>query len=139
MTTAPTMMSKINCENPFWFTTIIVHLNYICHDLAGPQGFEPWSSVLETEILPLNYRPNVGLRARQFEYIVPAESVRLLLRFLMLRMSSAPLTVLLQFNFACHKLAVLARPIVNTATLGTGKFKELILRHIQLVPKTISH
>ncbi len=25
--------------------------------IAGPQGFEPWSTVLETAILPLNYRP----------------------------------------------------------------------------------
>ena len=32
-----------------------------CFILAGPRGFEPRSTVLETGILPLNYRPLVSV------------------------------------------------------------------------------
>ena len=31
---------------------------------AGPRGFEPRSTVLETVILPLNYRPNYCVKRR---------------------------------------------------------------------------
>ena len=36
----------------------VFYISISCyHDLAGPRGFEPRSLVLETRILPLNYRP----------------------------------------------------------------------------------
>jgi hypothetical protein len=42
-------------------------------------------------------------------------------------MHSAPFAEFLEFNFARDKFAILARPIVNAATLRTGELEELIL------------
>ena len=69
---------------------------------AGPPGLEPGTSVLETEILPLNYRPFCGL-------ILPLSppARELLLRFLMLLMYFAPLAVLGEVNLSINALFVL--------------------------------
>lgn len=45
-------------------------------------------------------------------------------------MSPAPFAVLLELYFALHKLAVLARPVVDASTLGAGQFEKLILGHM---------
>lgn len=54
---------------------------------------------------------------------------RLFLRLFVLRVSTAPTTVLLELNFALDELPVFARPIINTAALTAREFYELILGH----------
>ena len=50
-------------------------------------------------------------------------SERLFLCFLVLGMNLTPTAELLELNLASDKFAVLACPIINTATLRTGEFK----------------
>ena len=44
-------------------------------------------------------------------------------------MSLAPLTVLLDIDFALDKFAVFAGPIIDTTALRAGEFEKLVLRH----------
>lgn len=44
-------------EHPFTFPFLVCDIYILRANMAGPQGFEPWSTVLETGILPLYYRP----------------------------------------------------------------------------------
>lgn len=59
---------------------------------------------------------------------VPSQS-GLFLSLLVRCLLSTPLAVLLQFNFARDKLAILARPIIDAPALGACHFYQLILRH----------
>ena len=42
---------------------------------------------------------------------------------------AAPFAPLFELNFARYQLAILARPVVDTTTLGAAELYELILRH----------
>ena len=44
--------------------------------------------------------------------------------------NSAPLTVLLEFNFAFDQLLVFAGPIISAGAFRTGQLYELILGHV---------
>jgi hypothetical protein len=55
--------------------------------------------------------------------------VLLFLHFLVLGVSLAPLTILLDIDLALDELAVLAGPIIDAPTLRAGEFEKLILRH----------
>ena len=48
----------------------------------------------------------------------------------MFGLRAAPLAVFLEFYFAGNQLAVLARPIINTAALRACEFDELVLGHM---------
>lgn len=58
--------------------------------LAGPRGIEPRPTVLETVVLPLNYRPT------------------LLLHLFMLLLKLTPLAPLLELDLALDELLILA-------------------------------
>ncbi len=106
----------------------ITKLYHMYHEgRAGPLGIEPRSSVLETDVLPLNYGPILRRQSRRLEYILPHGSVRLFLGFLVLRVSFAPFAVLFELNFARDKLTVLARPVVDAVALRTRESEKLIL------------
>ena len=51
----------------------------------------------------------------------------LLLRFLMLSLSTAPLAVFLEINLAFDELTILTRPVVDAGTLGARELDELVL------------
>jgi hypothetical protein len=90
--------------------------------LAGAEGFEPPSPVLETgsltvELTPLNYICGLkdfrivgskGFRIRQFTN----PTIRKLLHFFVRRMLAAPAAKLLQFQPVRRRLAVLGGRIV---------------------------
>ena len=86
---------------------------------AGPRGLEPRSMVLETIVLPLNYRP-----LNKDSYILTQQTSRenskikqkpriLLLGFDMKSVLFAPLTIFLELNFALNLLLVFTRPVIN--------------------------
>lgn len=93
---------------------------------AGPLGFEPRSAVLETAILPLNYRPNAGKYTRIYPLRL---AILLFLRLFVLGLRAAMLAELLELDFLRYELLVLARPIVDVRALPTRHLYELILRH----------
>src|SRR3989344_5495401 len=66
----------------------------------------------------------------RFEYISPHKGGRLFLRFLVLRVRTAPAAILLEIDFTLNKFLVLARPVVGAAALRTCEFYQLILRHV---------
>ena len=83
---------------------------------AGPRGFEPRSTVLETGILPLNYRP-LGVSVAK----------KLLSRLFVGLLYPAPLTILFELDFALNKLLVFGRPIVNALAFPAGQLYETVL------------
>jgi hypothetical protein len=83
--------------------------------LAGELGFEPRSSVLETDSLTVELTPPwCGTRATG---LIP-ESGRRLLRFLVIRVLAAGIAELREFEAACGRLLVLRRRVVPVFAIG---------------------
>jgi hypothetical protein len=82
--------------------------------LAGELGFEPRSSVLETDSLTVELTPPwCGTRDEQ-----PRSEIRRLLRFLVIRVLAAGIAELREFEAACGRLLILRRRVVPVFAIG---------------------
>jgi hypothetical protein len=78
------------------------------------------------------------LLAQQYHIKIPpcgAFLVDLFFNFLVDVAGTAPVTKLLELDFALNKLFVFGRPVVNALAFGTLEFYKSVLRHC---PKTIT-
>ena len=79
-------------------------LRFKVGNLAGALGLEPRTSVLETEILPLNYAPKES---------------KLFLAFFMYGMRTTPFAKLFKCNDALDFFLILGSEVVKPLTLST--------------------
>lgn len=97
---------------------------------AGPRGFEPRSLVLETRILPLNYRPNRFENTREqsiFKEKAPSGAFSLFLNFFMFLLGFTPFAILFELDLSCDEFLVLAAPVVNALASAAGEFDQFVL------------
>lgn len=124
---------------PLWYgtqiygtsRTLVFRRGFACPPtLAGEEGIEPSLSVLETDVLPLNYSPIKGVQRRAGRPLLchltklPSittsyeQRATCLLRFLMQRMLLAPFAEFFQFQTHFHQFFISKSMIVNAMALG---------------------
>lgn len=96
--------------------------------MAGLEGIEPPSPVLETSVLPLNYRPITTPSAVNTKPKIPI--TKLFLGLFVERALAAVFAILLQRNLFFDGLFIAMRVVINFLTGTALQFDQVFLRHI---------